>query len=98
MGGARNAKSRVDFQCRYDAYARNHGMTREQMLTHDRQCSPDALLKPFLLWASDKRLEWNALHSESKAVVSEVDFDQWLDHLSPALNVLTCECHKKLWS
>jgi len=97
MGRARNAKSRADFQRRYKAYAHAHDMTPEQMLAHDRQCCPDAMLTPFLFWASDKKLEWNALRSGPMTAGSdaEVDFDRWLDHLNPTLDALTCECHRK---
>jgi len=98
MGSARNAKSRADFQRRYDAYARNHGMTREQMLAHDRECCPEALLTPYLQWLSDKRIEWDTLCSRQSAAGSgaTTDFDRWLDDLNPTLNTLTCECHRKL--
>lgn len=97
MAHTRKIRSRADFQRRYNAYARDHGMTPEQMLSYDRQCCPDALLKPYLFWISDKRLAWNVLHSRSAGSIAETaDFDRWLDRLSPGLDVLTCECHKKM--
>jgi hypothetical protein len=92
----RKNRSRADFQRRYNAYARDHDMTPERILSYDRQCCPDALLKPYLLWLSDKGLAWDTLRSGPAGSFTEVDFDQWLDSLSPGLDALTCECHRKL--
>src|SRR5271170_2780411 len=56
LAAASRTRFRGDFQLRYAAYARDHGMTSEQMLAHDKTCCPYALLKPYLLWLSGKWL------------------------------------------
>ena len=86
---------RIDFQRRYEAYARNHGMTRTQMLTHDRESFPDAALKPFLLWCSSRQIEWRSQRRDSGPQALS-DFERWIETLEPAMDALTCECHKKL--
>ncbi len=88
-------RSNANFQSRYSAYARNHNMTPEQMRIHDRQCHPDTMLTPFLLWLSHRRLEWNRLHPDHQihTGIEPAEFDQWLQQLEPTANALTCECH-----
>lgn len=90
----RKIKSRIDFHRRYAAYARNHSMTQEQMLAHDRQFWPDAMLNPFLLWCSCKKVEWHCLQLAPDSDADE-GFDKWLDGLQPDLDALTCACHKQ---
>lgn len=84
-----------DFQLRYRAYARDHGMTSEQMLAYDKKCYPYALLTPYLFWISQKWLEWGALHPQAKiySAKEESGFERWLEELIPASDALTCKCH-----
>jgi hypothetical protein len=83
-----------NFQSRYAAYARDHEMTSEQMRVRDRQCYPDTMLTPFLLWLSLKRLEWNRLHPDRlHSGMEPIEFDHWLQQMKPGSNALTCECH-----
>jgi hypothetical protein len=95
---ANRTRFRGDFQLRYAAYARDHGMTSEQMLTHDKTCFPFALLKPYLQWVSSKWLVWyqlnpgRTLHSARE----EAEFDSWLKEQAPVLDAFTCECHEKI--
>lgn len=96
MPQARKSRVRINFQCRYEANARNHGMTIAQMHTHDRLCYPEAELKPFLLWCSSRQIEWHSLHPESWSKIFP-GFDRWIGGLNPELDALTCECHKKAW-
>lgn len=93
MTHVRRARSKIDFQRRYQAYAHNHGMTSEQMLAYDKQFYPDARLSPFLLWCSCKKFEWSSSHPGSDPEL-HVEFDPWLDSLVPVADVLTCECHE----
>jgi hypothetical protein len=88
-------RSRAPLQNRYEAYARNHGMTSEQMRNHDKQCFPDTMLTPYLFWLSSKRLAWNQLHPENQTQMGAepIEFDRWLQQLRPTSNALTCECH-----
>ena len=88
-------KSRSDFQLRYGSYARDHGMTSEQMLAHDKKCYPFALLTPYLLWVSRKWFEWGELNPGRKIYSAQeaANFDRWLGQLTPASDALTCECH-----
>lgn len=88
-------RSRAPHQSRYEAYARNHEMTSYQMRMHDKQCFPDAMLTPYLLWLSSKRLEWNQLHAERRIQLGAepIEFDRWLLQLQPTCDALTCECH-----
>lgn len=46
-----------DFQGRFEAYARDHRMTPEQMQAHDRTRYPDTMLTPFFHWLSGKKKE-----------------------------------------
>jgi hypothetical protein len=87
-----------DFQFRYRVYARDHSMTPEQMLGHDGECCPYALLKPYFLWLSCKRFEWGQQNPNHgvHGVKEEAEFEHWLDQIAPASNALTCECHLKL--
>ncbi len=87
-----------NFQLRYRAYARDHGMSPEQMLSHDRGCCPDSLLKPYFLWLSRKWYEWGRLAPEQPfhGIKEEAAFERWLDQLIPASDAVTCECHLKL--
>lgn len=82
---------------RYNAYARDHGMTSEQMRDLDRSCYPDAMLTPFFLWLSEKKLEWIGLNPERtlQSGRDHADFERWLGQLEPKSNALTCECHGK---
>lgn len=88
-------RSRAPHESRYEAYARNHGMTSYQMRMHDRQCFPDTMLTPFLFWLSSRRLEWNKLHPERQIQmgIEPIEFDRWLLQLQPTCDALTCECH-----
>ena len=83
------------FQSRYADYARNHGMTSEQMRMHDRQCYPDTMLTPYLFWLTLRRLEWNQLHPDHpiESGAEPIEFDRWLHELEPTSNAFTCECH-----
>lgn len=96
--GTGRARSTGDFQLRYRAYARDHGMSSERMLTHDRECCPNALLKPYLLWLSRKRFEWGQLNPDRvvHSVKEDAEFERWLDQILPASDAITCECHVKL--
>ena len=98
MGRKRRTKFTGDFQLRYAAYARDHGMTAEQMLTHDKLCCPFALLKPYLQWINGKRLVWRHLNPAQAAGTTneEAAFDNWLEQLLPTSDIFICECHKKL--
>lgn len=93
-------KSRDDFQLRYGIYARDHGMTSEQMLAHDKKCYPFALLTPYLLWTSRKWVEWGELNPGRKiySTQEKANFDRWLGQLVPGSDVLTCECHSQFFS
>lgn len=89
-----------DLRLRYEAYAHDHGMTREQMRDLDRSCYPDTMLTPFFHWLSLKKLEWIQLNPGRTLQNGKdhVDFDRWLGQLRPKSNVLTCECHGKYMS
>jgi hypothetical protein len=97
-------RSRIQFtgdtQLRYRAYARDHGMTPDQIHTHDRELCPDALLLPYLSWLNRKWYEWGILNPgrAARGPKEHVEFDRWLEQLAPALNAITCECHVKLGS
>ena len=95
---ARHSGTRGEFHRRYLAYARDHGMTEEQMLAHDRSCCPESLLKPFLQWLSLQRLTWTSLNSQREVVGvrAEAEFDQWLEQISSHCDAIKCECHVKL--
>jgi hypothetical protein len=84
-----------DFQLRYSTYARDHGMTEEQMLAFDKKRYPDALLTPYLLWVSRKWFEWGKLHPGRRLYsrLEEASFAYWLTQLLPGSDALTCECH-----
>jgi hypothetical protein len=84
-----------DFQHRYGVYARDHSMTEERMLAHDKRCYPEALLTPYLLWVSRKWFEWGHLHPGTKLYGSNEEgmFEKWLTTLLPSCDALTCECH-----
>ena len=88
-------RSSANFQSRYEAYARNHGMTLEQMRTHDKRSYPDTMLTPYLFWLNLRRLDWNQLHPDHliHSGAEPIEFDRWLQELQPASNALTCECH-----
>jgi hypothetical protein len=58
-----------DFQHRYGVYARDHSMTEERMLAHDKRCYPEALLTPYLLWVSRKWFEWGSCIPERSSMV-----------------------------
>lgn len=94
----RRARPAGDFQRRYRAYALDHGMTSQQMLVHDKHCCADAMLKPYLLWASRRWFEWSQLNPDCAhhGAREESAFEHWLDGRSPALDGFTCECHLKL--
>jgi hypothetical protein len=98
MPRMRRSGSRCEFHRRYGAYARDHGMTGEQMLAHDRICCPESLLKPYLQWLSLQRLTWTSLNSQHQVtgVKAEVEFDRWLRQISSDCDAITCECHIKL--
>ncbi len=85
------------FQARFNAYARDHAMTAEQMQGLDRAIYPDAMLTPFFHWLSGKKLEWVRLHPGRtlQSGKDNVDFERWLTQLEPTSNALTCECHGK---
>ena len=87
-----------DFQLRYCAYARDHGMTSEQMLVLDKDRCPDALLTPYFLWLSGKWFEWGQLNPDREVhgVKEEAEFERWLDQRAPASDGFTCECHMTL--
>lgn len=87
-----------DFQLRYRAYAHDHGMTAEQMLMHDRECCPDALLMPCFLWLSRKWFQWGQQNPQPNFhhPAAEAQFEHWLDQLAPESDAVTCECHQKL--
>jgi len=57
-------RSSANLQSRYEAYARNHGMTSEQMRTHDKRSHPDTMLTPYLFWLNLRRLDWNQSHPD----------------------------------
>lgn len=84
-----------DFQLRYRAYARDHGMTSDQIRAHDKRCYPFALLTPYLFWVSRKWLEWGQLHPGGVIYSAQetAAFEEWLENLAPELDPLTCECH-----
>ncbi len=88
-------RSGADFRNRYEAYARNHAMTSEQMRIHDKQSHPEAMLTPYLFWLSLKRLEWNRLHPDIHIPFGRepIEFDRWLQRSEPTSSPLTCECH-----
>lgn len=95
-------RSRVQFagdtQLRYRAYARDHGMTPEQIRSNDREICPDSLLLPYLSWLSKKWYEWGKLNPDRaiRGPKEHADFDRWLEELTPGLNAITCECHMRL--
>ncbi len=97
-------RSRVQFhgdtQLRYRAYAIDHCMTPEHIRAHDRELCPDALLLPYVSWLSRKWHEWDKLNPDRtlRGPREHVDFDRWLEELTPALDAITCECHVKLTS
>ncbi len=88
-------RSSANFWNRYAAYARNHGMTMEQMRIHDKQCYPDGMLTPYLYWLSMRRLEWNHAHPEQpiQTGMELIEFDRWLLQLPQTRDAFTCECH-----
>ncbi len=88
-------RSNGDFRGRFEAYARDHGMTPEQMRSHDRACFPDTMLTPFFHWLSGKKLEWIRLNPGRKLESGKdhADFERWLGQLEPKADSLTCECH-----
>jgi hypothetical protein len=92
---ANSARFKGDFQLRYGAYSRDHGMTREQMLVYDRRCYPFTLLTPYFHWLSGKRLEWERLNPGRRVESGKehADFGRWLEQLAPYSNAITCECH-----
>lgn len=100
MSRFRRTGQRGDFDRHYAAYARDHGMSRNQMLAHDRSCCPDSILKPFLLWLSAQRFSWISIQSNPVLgrTVADAKFEQWLDQLAPHSDGFTCECHVKLFS
>jgi hypothetical protein len=93
-------RSAGNLRTRYAAYACDHGMTPEQIRGLDRSCYPDAMLTPFFLWLSGKKLEWLRLNPERTLQSGKdyVDFERWLEQLEPKSNALTCECHGKYTS
>jgi len=93
-------RSTGNLQACYVAYACDHSMTPEQMRSLDRSCYPDTMLTPFLLWLSDKKLEWLRLNPERtlQSGKDHVDFERWLAQLEPKSNALTCACHGKYTS
>lgn len=99
MSRFRRAGSRGDFGRLYEAYARDHGMSKEQMLAHDRKCCPDSILKPYLLWLCAQRFSWTSTQSKvlSESTGTEAEFEQWLDQQTPHSDAFTCECHVKLF-
>jgi hypothetical protein len=84
-----------DFQFRYRAYARDHGMTPDQMLAHDKRCHPCTLLTPYLFWISLKWLEWGQLRPGRviRSTEEAANFETWLEELVPDSDALTCQCH-----
>lgn len=94
-------RSRVQFsgdaRLRYRAYAFDHNMTVEQIRTFDRALCPSALLLPYVSWLSYKWYEWGKLNPDRTihGPKENVDFDQWLEQLTPSLDATTCECHMK---
>lgn len=89
-----------DFRIRYGAYARDHGMTSEQMRDLDRSCYPDTMLTPFFHWLSRKKLEW--IESNPGRVLESgrdhADFEGWLQQQKPQSDALSCECHGRYTS
>jgi hypothetical protein len=87
-----------DTRLRYAAYARDHGMTPEQIRSYDRELCPTALLLPYMSWLSRRWYEWGKLNPDraSRGPKEHVDFDRWLEQMTPALDAITCECHIKL--
>ena len=83
---------------RYAAYARNHGMSPEQIRTLDRELCPTALLLPYVAWLNRKWYDWDVLNPgrPEHGPAEHRDFDRWIEQLTPSLNAITCECHIKL--
>ena len=88
-------RSNGNFQSCFEMYARDHGMTQEQMRAHDRARYPATMLTPFFHWLSGKRLEWTRLNPGRtlESGKDHADFERWLGQLEPRLDSLTCECH-----
>jgi hypothetical protein len=90
-------RSSADFQSRYTAYARDHGMTPEQIRDLDRSLYPYTILTPFFFWLNEKKLKWIRLHPKRTLQTGndQLDFERWLAQTEPESNVLICECHGK---
>lgn len=93
----RRKRSSANFQSRYAAYARDHGMTPEQMRNLDRNLYPYTMLTPFFFWLSAKKLEWTRLNPKRtlQTGTDQLDFEKWLAQMESESNALTCECHGK---
>jgi hypothetical protein len=89
---------RGDTQLRYRAYARDHGMTSEEIRAHDKRCCPSTLLLPYMSWLSRKWFEWGQVNPGRTihGAKENVNFDRWLELLVPGLDAVTCECHVNL--
>ena len=93
-------RSTGNLRIRYDAYARDHGMTSAQMRDLDRSCYPDTMLTPFFHWLSVEKLEWIRVNPGRtlQNLKDHVDFERWLGEQEPKSNPLTCDCHGRYTS
>jgi len=67
---------------RYAAYARAHGMTRDDMMAHDRQKYPGGCMCGFVVWISEQRQAFLKLHPAAflgRHVI--VDQESWTEFL-----------------
>lgn len=71
----------IDFQPRYVAYARDHGMGPAEMLEHDKRVLPGGCMVAYMHWIGAKWREWyGVIGCEPKAKTEAVhaEFDAWL--------------------
>lgn len=67
---------------RYEAYAKEHGKTPEQMLAHDEIAWPGGKMCGFMLWISDRWTEFCLMNPDVDRHYlkphDHVAFDKWL--------------------
>jgi len=68
---------------RYAAYARDHGMTPEEMQATDAQRFPGDALVGFRCWLHSEMDEWRGTVGMGEdaplSATDQMDFDVWLD-------------------
>lgn len=71
-----------EYNPRYEAYAKEHGKTPEQMLAHDEIAWPGGKMCGFTIWIGDRWIEFCLLNPDVKrdflTAENHKDFDKWL--------------------